>query len=320
MGRAEAAGLLCVILADPALPYRARWASLGAAPRRGHLLNRTAVGRVVAGHLVDTHAVDEVAERDWPRDHKDWLQRCLNPQRPEREHPLDVRALTLFCDAFTITPTHRAQLWAIWDSPAGALILSRPLHLTDFEAPGPIPLPPVGCHCVAVLEEHDLGPDQRPCHHRSTLLIAADVDNLDLVTYTWGRGALVGEIEQGGRSVGPVREIQTGLWGQDIFLERALDAGERLQIVSATQLHHDRAPRPEYRRAAPSRPGTPLEIRIRFDPGGLPVTVSRCVWANGHPAPIMEAPAEVDDTHTVGLRVTYLQPGATIGFRWTWPA
>jgi len=323
VGRADAAAGLSALLAAAELPYRRRWTPLGSTPRRGHDLNLMAVGRVIAAHLVNTDRLDEVREAAWPRVRKDWLQRCLNPSRPEQKHPLNRDFLVLVCDAFELAPRHRAQLNTLYDAPPGVLLLPRPADVVD----GPVDSepwaqnwpPPHGYHALSLLEEHVIGEDCRPRLHRTTLELVADIDDLHHVMYTFDPATDVVEIEEGGQALGQMREIGAGLWGREILFDPPLARGERRRVVYTCHFHHATHPLPIFRRGGSSRPKTPIEIRVRFDPECLPASVTHCVWLGSDSSPIVEAPAELDDEHAVAVRLTLVEPGLLVGLRWTWP-
>lgn len=321
MGRVDAARELGALLSAPELPYRARWIPHGRAPRRGHTLNRAAVGRVVAAYLVNAHLLDEVLEPEWPRTHKDWLQRCLGTARPEAEHPLDWESLSLFCDAFDLAPRHRAHLTAMWEAPPGGLVLTRPAALLDApeDADPPTWPAPSGYHSIGVLEEHVLGADRRPRLHRTTMRLVADVEGLSFVTYMFDADSVVVELQQGGSALGPIYQAGDGLWAQDVFFDRPMAVGEERQVVYTCHYRYLDDPRPEYRRTGSSHPDTPIRIRLSFDPSCPPASVRRCLWATRHSPPIAETLTELDDSHSVGVNVTLVRSGALVGFRWTWP-
>ena len=325
MGRAEAASVLCAVLGSHDLPYRERWKDLGVAPRRSQLLNRSAIGRVLAAHLVNVGQLEEVVEADWPRTHKDWLHRCLNPDRAERSHPLDRDALTLFCDAFEFAARHRAHLREQWESPPGTLLPEpggalgprlNPEQLSNGAGP------PQGYHCLSVLEERFVGPQRLPRLHRSTMLMQADTDGVQHVTYVLdvATDGVTVEVENGGGSTGPVYRLEPGFWAQDIRFDRPLRRGERRRLV-CTSTPRPGTPDPtEFRRRGCSHPDTPIEIVIRFDPDCLPTGIVRCLWPGHAAAAIAEAPSELSAGHLARFVVSYVQPGALVGLRWTWPA
>lgn len=321
MGRVDAAEELGLLLAALELPYRARWAHLGSAPRRSHSLNRTAVGRVVAAHLVDTDRLDEALEPDWPRAHKDWLNRCLSTTRREGVHPLDWEALTLFCDAFDLAAPHQARLIALWEAPPGSLLLAPPPGGTGRRSaswPGWRP-PPKGYHCVRVWEEHVLGPQGWPRLHRSTMTVMADVDGLQDVLYTVDASSVVEEVGSGGTPVGPIRQIEECLWGQVIAFDRPLRLGEQRELSTTTYFNHSRLPPPEFRRSGCVDPGAHIDVRVVFDPSRLPAVLRRCVWTSVDGPALTEHVADMDGKHSSVFTVTRVHPGALVGFRWVWP-
>lgn len=322
MGRVEAARELITLLAATDLPYRDRWTVHGTA-RRGHSLNLAAIGRVVAGHLVNTDRLDDVLEASWPRRHKDWLQRCLTAGQIERTHRLDLDSLRLFCDAFEMLPRHRAQLAALWEADTEALLL--PLIDGRRAGPGPPPgwpgrrPPPRGYHSVRVQEEHVLGPEGRPRLHRTAMTLMADVDDLRTVTYMFDTVSVAMEVESGGRTVGPLRQIEAGLWGQDIALDSPLRRGEHREVRYTTFFHHRHAPAPEFRRPGGSNPDTRIDVRVRFDPRCLPRQLVRCLWSSLDGPPLAEGAAALDEDHTSNWTVVRVQPGVLVGYRWAWP-
>lgn len=323
MGRAEAAAELSVLLASYDLPYRTRWIPHGSAPRRGQSVNRTAVGRVVAAYLVGVGRLDDVLERDWPRRHKDWLHRCLAASWPEQTHPLDRDSLNLFCDAFGLTPVHRSQLQAQWETRPGTLVLTRPVALpgADAEYPGP-PLDgwpaPEGYHSTAVQEIHTLGPDGRPWRHRTAMDLVVDEDGLDHVTYVFAGDDVLVEVEQGGQALGRIHQVGPGLWAQDLLFDRPLAAGDHFRVRYACHYGPGGTPPRRYRRGGSSHPETPMDIRVEFDPARLPASVRHCVWPHVDAAPLTEALVGLDADHAVHLSISLVRPGALVGLRWCW--
>lgn len=320
MGRVDAAAELGVLLAALELPYRARWVRHGHAPRRGLTLNRTAVGRVLAAYLVNVGRLDEVMELAWPRQRKDWLHRCLSTTRPEREHPLDWEALSLFCDAFDMADPHRARLIASWEASPASLLLAPPLDGAD-RRPGSWPgwrPPPEGYHCVRVWEEHVLGPQGWPRRHRSRMNVVADVEGLQHVLYTVDSSAVVEEVSSGGTPVGPIRQVDDGLWGQVIAFDRPLRLGEQRELSTTTYFHHTRPPTPEFRRSGCTVPDTHIDVRVVFDPTRQPAELRRCVWTSIDGPALTEQVAELDAEHSSVFTVTRVHPGAFVGYRWSW--
>ncbi|CAN5724818.1 hypothetical protein BH18ACT7_BH18ACT7_04680 [soil metagenome] len=323
MGRVDAAAGLTILLAANELPYRARWLPLGSAPRRGHPLNVTSVGRVIAAHLVNIDRLDETAELRWPRRHKDWLQRCLNTSREEQEHPLDRDSLSLFCEAFDMSPRHGAQLASLWAAAPGALRLDLPEKVLERSEPtlvwpGRRP-PPYRYHTIIAREEHVLGPDRRPQLHRTSLTVQADIDSLDRVNYLFDHRQVVVEVADGASATGPIRRMGDGLWSQDIVFDRPLGRNEQRELNYTTYFHHSHQPPPEFRRFGSSNPDARIEVRVAFDADCLPETVRRCVWTGPEGPSLAEAVAFLDDENRSVWQVTKVQPGALIGFRWTWP-
>ncbi len=316
MGRRDAALALGLLLADPELPYRGMWASLGTSPRRGRQLNRASVGRIIAAHLVDTHHLDDIEEKAWPRAKKDWLNRCLDGARPEDANALNREALGLFCDAFAMSACHRTQLLALWESSSGARTLGRPAPATRERT---AELPAREYHSVWVLEEHFVGADRRPLLHRTTQTVEADVDDLRRIIHKFDADCVAVDVERGGRASGDIMLITEGLWGQPIVLDEPAARGEHRDLVYTTYFHHTEEPPPEFRRSGGSDPHADTEIRVHFHPDSVPAEVCHCVWPALDERPLTEAVVELDDTRSAAEVFNILQPGSLVGFRWSWP-
>ncbi len=312
MGRRDAAAALGRLLADPDLPYRARWVPLGTTPRRGRQLNRAAVGRVVAAHLVDVRLLDDVEEQVWPRTKKDWLDRCLDSSKPEADLTLDREALELICDAFGVTAEHRTQLVALVESPPGA-------DSADHTGQPGVDSPPREYHSVWVLEDHYIGADRRPSLHHTTQTVQADIDDLRHITLRFDADCVAVTVEQGGRATGDITRISDNLWGQPIILDRPARRGEQRDLAYTTYFDYTDDPPPEFRRSGGSDPHAYVEIRVHFDAGCLPTEVCHCVWPALDAQPLTEAVTLLDDEHSATMIFNVLQPGGLVGFRWTWP-
>jgi len=315
MGRRDAAAALCRLLADPDLPYRARWAPLGTTPRRGHPLNRAAVGRVVAAHLVDVQQLDDIEEQGWPRTKKDWLDRSLDSSKYEDEMTLDRESLELICEAFAVTAGHRGQLVALLESPPEG----RAADPRDqFAQPG-VDAPPPEYHSVWVLEDHYVGADRRPSLHRTTQTVQADIDDLRQIMLRFDADCVAVTVEHGGLASDEITKISDCIWGQSIILDQPAQRGEQRDLAYTAYFHYTEDPPPEFRRSGGSDPHAYVEIRVHFDPSCLPTEVCHCVWPSLDAPPLTEAVTRLDAEHSASMIFNVLKPGGLVGFQWTWP-
>lgn len=278
---------------------------------------------MVAAHLVNTHKLEDIEEKGWPRRKKDWLDRCLDSSKPDIANALDHDSLRLICDAFAMTARHRSQLDALWEStpdarapvqPAGATEPGLTKRAAEVEQTAAR-----GYHSIWVVEDHHVGPDRRPRLHRTTRTVVSEVDDLRSITHAFDANGVAVEVELGGRADGPIRRICDGLWDQPIVLDRPAARGEHRDLVYATYFQHREDPAPEIRRSGSSDPHAHIEIRVHFDTECLPATISICVWKGLEAVPQTEVMTELDDEHSATEVFNAVQPGGLVGFCWTWP-
>ena len=168
MAGVDAGRALCRLLADPALPYRSVWEQRGAA-YRGRDLNQSAVAKVLAAYLVDCGLLAEFEEGEWPRARRDWVRSRLAGS------VLTHLELELFMDAFALKDADRDPLRHLLETDAPPMFVPGEIRLEglpDREHATPID---------RTLDEHVVGPDGLPAHHRTTQTIRALVDDVSRV-------------------------------------------------------------------------------------------------------------------------------------------
>jgi hypothetical protein len=290
------------LLADPALPYRQLWESRGAA-YRGRDLNQTAVAKVVAAYLVDRGLLADFEEGDWPRARRDWLRSRLSGAL------LTHLELELFMDAFGLADGERDRLRQLLENDAPPMFEPGELRLDG--------LPDRSTYAVdRTRDEHVVGADGLPSHHRTTQSVRALVDDVTSCVYLFDAEAVRVEVLEGGTGDAP-RQVAEGIWAVVITLDAALRVGETCDLVYETTFDYQQPPPPVMRRAAPPHEAE-IEMVVSFDPARLPAEVHLSTWATvTDPHPVSSALVDLDHEHRVSATWTVLRAGL-VGFSWVW--
>lgn len=292
---------LCLMLADPARPYRQMWELRGPA-YRGRALNQTAINKVIAAFLVDAGVLAEFEETEWPRARRDWVRARLAGD------VLTHLELELFMDAFALVDSDRDRL----------------RHLLDSEAPVVVPggirltgLPDRSTYAVErSSDEHAIGPTGLPEYHRTTQTIRALVDGVTAYLYLFDAAAVSIEVCKGGTADAP-RQVADDIWASVITFDEPLVAGATCDLTYETTFHYREPPLPVMRRAAPPRGGE-IEMTVSFDPAKLPRAVHLSTWASiADKEPLTSVAVEIDHGASVSATWTVVRSGL-VGFNWDW--
>lgn len=298
----DAGRALCRLLADPARPYRQVWELRGPA-YRGHDLNQTAVAKVLAAYLVDRGVLSEFEERAWPRARRDWVRSRLSGA------VLTHLELEAFMDAFGLDEADREQLRHLLASDGPPMFVPGELRLEG--------LPDRNWYAVdRTHDEHVVGPDGRPAHHRTTQTIRALVDDVTACLYLFTAERAKVEVSSGGAAEAP-QQVGEKLWGVAIVLDQPLGAGETCEVTYETTYDYQEAPQPYVRRAAPLHP-TEIEMVVSFDRARLPSAVHLSTWATVTDSePVSSVLVDLADGHRASATWTVVRAGL-VGFSWSW--
>lgn len=302
MAGVDAGRALCRLLADPARPYRRVWERRGVA-YRGRDLNQTAVAKVVAAYLVDRGLLAEFEEGDWPRARRDWVRSRLSGT------VLTHLELELFMDAFALEESDRDRLRHLLDSDAPPMFEPGELRLDG--------LPDRATYAVdRTLDEHVVGPDGVPAHHRTTQTVRALVDDVTACLYLFDAETVSVEVSEGGTGDAP-RQVAAGIWAVVITLDEPLRAGQCCDLTYETTFDYRHPPPPVLRRAAPPHEAE-IEMVVSFDPSRLPAAVHLSTWASVTDSePVSSALVDLDHEHRASATWTVLRAGL-VGFSWVW--
>lgn len=275
--------------------------------RRATGLNQSAVAATLAEHLWETGQADD---RDVavPRRLKDVVSRALAGRY------LSARTLTLFIDAFGITPEDAATLWALRLGSS----LGETLPVVQGHAQPPREMPPPRHQTLSLHEVHFLGPDGLPAEHRTTQVLRA-MEEMDRYPYRFDTDVAVVQVLRGGRA-GPLRRSEIpGLFVVEIELSRRLSPGETAALEFRTVFAFRSPPPPLFRRAAYQRVDN-VELAVQFHPARLPVSVQWCQWdRHDDDEPRVAEDVQLDADRGVHRYLPRLEK-AVVGFRWTFPS
>lgn len=290
------------MLADPSRHCREMWERRGAA-YRGRDLNQTAVAKVIAAYLVDRGLLSEFEEGDWPRARRDWVRSRLSGA------VLTHLELELFMDAFGLEESDRDRLRQLLDSDVPPMFEPGELRLDG--------LPDRAAYAVdRTLDEHVVGPDGLPAHHRTTQTVRALVDDVTACLYLFDAGTVSVAVTQGGTGDAP-RQVGDGIWAVVITLDSPLRAGESCDLTYETTFDYREEPPPVLRRAAPPHEAE-IEMVVSFDPARLPTAVHLSTWATAADSePVSSALVDLDHEHRASVTWTVLRAGL-VGFSWSW--
>lgn len=298
----DAARALCRLLVDPARPYRQVWEQRGAA-YRGRVLNQSAVAKVVAAYLVDHGLLAEFEERTWPRARRDWVRSRLSGGH------LTHLDLEVFMDAFGFEEGDRDRLRHVLESDSSPMFVPGEIRLDG--------LPDRSRYAVdRTYDEHVVGADGLPAHHRTTQTVRALVDDVSACLYLFDADTATVEVSQGGRGDVP-RQVADDVWAVVITLDTPLRAGQTCDLTYETTFDYREPPPPVLRRAAP-RHDAEIAMVVAFDPVRLPAAVHLSTWATMTDCePVASALVDLDDRHCASATWTVARAGL-VGFSWSW--
>jgi len=282
--------------------YRARWQPHMQRSSGGRV-HQGAVVRVLAEYLWDAGLVADT-DRDLPRRLKHTVSRAL------RGTVLTPETLGWFVDAFDMSPTDAATLWALR---SGAhplrLLVVRPRTVEQRQAG-----PPPRHESVALHEFHTLGPAGLPQEHRTVHVVRA-LEEMRSYTYRFDTDAAAVEVLRGGRAGALYRLPEAGLYAVDIEFTRPLEPGETASFEYRTVFSYRQAPPPVFRRGVLGR-ATNVELHVQFHPAKLPRKLWWAVWDDLRAdSCVHEEPVRLEDDGSVHRYLDVVE-AAIVGFRW----
>jgi hypothetical protein len=290
--------------------YRAAWQGHVARPRTD-VINQLAVAEIIASHLTSGHPSDASMK---PYQLREVVSGALSGSQ------LSTETLGWFIDAFKITEHEAGQLRRLLagSSRIGVLSGTRVIPLSveqDVEAA-------IGPRRHQTLSLHDhiwVGPDGRIDRQRTMHVIEAIAPSVDRIPFACDTNVLTLEVGQGCKELaGQLTWIGGDYFATEILLSRTLDVGETLSLEYRVYYRWRGGPEEpsarEYRRAG-MRQLSNLDMRVEFDPAGLPSQVWWTHW-DGIAGCVLEREAvTLDSQHSVHRYLKTLERTA-VGFSW----
>jgi len=292
--------------------YRAAWQGHVTRPRTD-VINQLAIAEIIASHLASGHPADAAVK---PYQLREIVSGALSGSQ------LSTETLGWFIDAFRITEEEAGQLRRLLagSSRIGVLSGTRVVPLSvepDVEAA-------IGPRQHQTLSLHDhiwVGPDGRIDHQRTMHVIEAIAPSVDRIPFVCDTNVLTLEVGQGCKELaGQLNWIGGDYFATEILLSRTLDVGETLSLEYWVYYRWRGGPEEpsarEYRRAG-MRQLSNLDMRVEFDPVGLPSQVWWTHW-DGIAGAVLEREAvTLDSQYSVHRYLRTLERTA-VGFSWDW--
>jgi hypothetical protein len=271
----------------------------------------SAVARVITGQLRtedDTATDDELFKRAKPLVAKAFQGDQLSRRTLDLviqsfaidESPADLNRLEWLWMRRSV-PSAIGELGAVWT----ALVETSPEIFSSRQFQ----------RTVLLVEEHAVGPDRKPAHHRTRQVIEALVDGPDRHLYLHDAPDATVTIEKGGVARRTLH-LPASLIGLEIVYERPLRAGETRTLIYETRFRYPEQPPPNFRRAA-LREVDSMSLVLKFDAAAVPRHVWWCTWA------ALELEPEEREEVALGYdlsaeRFVASAGGHIVGFEWRW--
>jgi hypothetical protein len=287
--------------------YRKRWyrpAHIKRMPKSD--LHHGAIARVLVAHLRNHPSSNHEIVR--------WEQLESLVSLALRGRRLTPETLSLFIEAFGISPDEAARLWRAYEgTDTIRVVVDAPAAVPPATAAALRP----GRHRTHFVQDHHyLGKDRLPYRHETLQMIESTVDEFDRYAYAFDTSAVTVEVLMGGRLTDPLYQVAEEAYAFDITLNHLLTLGERHTIQYETIFHYEEQPNPEFRRAT-TVDLEAFDCRATFHPARLPAHVWWTVWNSLNGEITEQEEIHLDDYHTA--RYYFHGIGNTVaGLQWQW--
>jgi hypothetical protein len=290
--------------------YRTLWQRHVARPR-GDVINQLAIAEVIASHITSGHAGDASV---MPYQLRDIVSGALSGSQ------LSTQTLEWFIGAFRFAEQEAGQLRRLLAGSSRIGVLSGTRGVPPSVEPDVDAAIGPRRHQTHSLHDHIwVGADGRIDHQRTLHVIEAIAPSVDRIPLVCDTNVLSLEVGQGCKEL--VRQPQWiggDFFATEILLSRTLDIGETLSLEYWLSYRWRGGPEEpsarEYRRVG-MRQLFNLDMRVEFDPAGLPSEVWWTHW-DGIAGSVLDREAvTLDSQHSVHRYLRTLERTA-VGFYW----